>query len=231
MTLINTIIDLLPQIIILSILFDISRYIGKSKEIKFKNEILDLNTNKKYALHDIKNIYSDIYDLHELNEYSINKIQKFINHIKGNLLKSDTKYYYYSILIGTFKRINGEEKKYTNDKDSLLPLLTIVSEELNEEKKFFGLNTREREIFISLVNNSELSESDSKSILELKDIITNRYQELIKKDEKSDRLSKRSIRLGYISLLITAVSVYYSFILDKEIINDSVKETFIKKKT
>lgn len=90
-------------------------------------------------------------------------------------------------------------------------LISSILQELDEEKKFFGLNVREREIFRDLTKNKSLSESDTKSILELKDIVINRYQELIKKDEQSDRLSKISIRLGLISLLATVVGLYYSF--------------------
>lgn len=72
-------------------------------------------------------------------------------------------------------------------------MLSPILEELNEETKFFDLNIREREIFISLTKNTNLSESDSKSISELKDIVINRYQELIKRDEQSDRLSIKNI--------------------------------------
>jgi len=220
-------IELIPPLIGVLIMFDILRYLDKQDEIKFKNEILDLDGNKEHSLNDIKSIFSDIFNFNvtidELSEYNIKRIQRLLDNVKGNLTKRNTKYYHYSIIVGILIELLKKQKVYANDKDQLISSISKILKELEEEKKFFGLNARETEIFIDLTKNKNLSEADYKSILELKDIVINRYQELIKRDEQSDRLSKRSIRLGYISLLITAVSVYYSFFSDKFAEKDAVK--------
>jgi len=220
-------IELIPPLIGLLIMFDIFRYLDKHEEIKFKNEILDLDGNKEYSLSDIKSIFSDVFNFNatidELSEYNIKRIQRLLDNVKGNLTKRSTKYYHYSVIIGILIEVLKKQKIYDNDKDNLICTVSKILKELETEKKFFGLNARETEIFMDLTKNKNLSEADSKSILELKDIIINRYQELIKRDEQSDSLSKRSIRLGYISLVITAVSVYYSFFSDNVIEENTIK--------
>ena len=196
-------------------MLDFLRYIVKKDEINFKNEILDLDGKNEHSLNDIKSIFSDVFNFNattdELSEHNIKRIQRYLENVKGNLTKRNTKYYNYSVIIEMFIKLFKKQKVYDNDKDKLIHSVSNILKELAEEKKFFGLNTRETEIFMDLTKNKNLSEADSKSILELKDIIINRYQDLIKRDEQSDRLSKVSIRLGYISLLVTAVSVFYSF--------------------
>lgn len=196
-------------------MLDFLRYIDKKDEINFKNEILDLDGKNEHSLNDIKSIFSDVFNFNattdELSEHNIKRIQRYLENVKGNLTKRNTKYYNYSVIIEMFIKLFKKQKVYDNDKDKLIHSVSNILKELAEEKKFFGLNTRETEIFMDLTKNKNLSEADSKSILELKDIIINRYQDLIKRDEQSDRLSKVSIRLGYISLLVTAVSVFYSF--------------------
>jgi hypothetical protein len=232
------IIELIGLFIPLLIILDIAQGYFDYSEIKFKNAILDLDTDKEYSLKKIKTIFSNIHkltvDIDDLSEFNIKRIQKLVNHVQGNLSESDTKYFSYCFICGILTKLLNKQKNYKNDKDKLLHLLTGITNELEEEKKFFGLNKREKEIFLDLKKNKNLSESDLKSISELKDIILNRYQELITKDEKSERLSKRSIYLGYISLLITAVSVYYSF-SDKDIVkttnNHTDKQVTLKKKT
>lgn len=208
-------IELILPIIGLVIVVDVFRCIEKYSEIRFKNEILDLDVNNKYSLNDIKTIFLNICDFNsnidELSEYNIKRIHRLLNQVKGNLLKKQTTYYNFSFIFGILIKLTKKQKKYDNDKNKLLNLISSILQELDEEKKFFGLNVREREIFRDLTKNKSLSESDTKSILELKDIVINRYQELIKKDEQSDRLSKISIRLGLISLLATVVGLYYSF--------------------
>lgn len=188
------IIDLLLPLLGLFILLDILRFIDIQNEIKFKNTILDLDINKKYTLQDIK------------------RIQKYIDQVQGNLLRTDTSYYDYFLSVGFFTTLFSLKKEYRNNKIELSNLLVNVLHELDDEKKFFGLNKREKEIFLDLNKNSNLTDSDLKSILELKDIVVNRYQELMKRNEQSDRLSKISIRLGYISLLITVISLYISYV-------------------
>jgi len=209
-------IELILPIIVL-LLLDIFFYLDKQSGIKFKNEILDLNINEKYVLNDIKSIFlntSDFnFNIDEFSEYNIKRIQKYIEQVKGNLLKNDTQYYTSSIILGILKKLLIKQKKYNNDKKQLLNILNNIIDDLNEEKKFLGLNAREIEIFTDLMKNKNLSEADSKSILELKDIILNRYQELIKRDEQSDRLSKHSMNLGYISLIIAVISFSYSSFL------------------
>jgi len=209
------IIDLTLPLVGLLVMLDVLRYLDKNDEVKFMNTILDLNVEKKYIFKDVKSIFAHACNLNvnidDLSEYNIKRIQKLINNIEGNLLKSDTRYYDNSIIIGGLIKIFGRYKDYKNNKNELLNLLSNVLKELDEEKKFFGLNKREKEIFLDLNHNKNLSDSDIQSILELKDIIVNRYQELMKRNEQSDRLSKISIKLGYISLIITAIGFYMSY--------------------
>lgn len=209
------VIELLLPLLGFFILLDILRFIDKQNEIKFKNAILDLDINQKYTLQDIKRIFTDINDLvvnvDDISEYNIKRIQKYIDQVQGNLLRTDTGYYDYFLSLGIFTILFSKKKVYRNNKTKLSNLLANVLNELDNEKKFFGLNKREKEIFLDLNKNSNLTDSDLKSILELKDIVVNRYQELIKRNEQSDSLSKISIRLGYISLLITAISLYISY--------------------
>lgn len=179
------------------------------EDVKFQNEILDLDTEKQYSLNEIKSIFLDTYgkDLDGLNEYYIKHMAKLIEQIKGNLLKKETVYYTLP-LTGILTKIFKKQKVYKYDKSKLLNIVSSILDELKEEKKFFGLNTREREILISLSRNENLSEVDKRSILELKDIVTNRYQELLKKNEQSNVLSKRSMKVGYISLIITFITSF-----------------------
>ncbi|MFW2578441.1 hypothetical protein [Aliarcobacter butzleri] len=179
-------------------------YANTVKDVNFKNRILDLDTSKLYSLDNIKRIYSDTYmstrNINEFGEASIKNICNLIEQVEGNLHNKETKYYDF-IIFKIFKKKNI----YNNDKNKLLTITSQILDELSEEKKFFGLNTREREILKDLSINANLSEADKKSIFELKDIVTNRYKELLNRNEQSDRLSKKSMRLGYISLFITFV--------------------------
>jgi len=208
------IVDLILPVAGLFILVDIMRFFETKNETKFKNTVLDLNINQTYTLQEIKKIYIDIGDFgvnaDDISEYSIKKIHKCLDQVQGNLLKTDTRYYDYFLTTGFFTNLFAKQKEYKNNKTELLNLLSNVLIELDNEKKFFGLNKREKEIFLDLHKNSNLTGSDLKSMLELKDIVVNRYQELMKRNEQSDRLSKNSIRLGLISLLITVISLYMS---------------------
>lgn len=181
------------------------------EDIKFRNEILDLDTERQYSLNEIKNLFRDIYkykkSLHEFNEYHIKHIIKLLEEVKGELVKKETKYYTLP-MAETLSKIFSKQKVYKNNKSKLLVILSSILDELKEEKNFFGLNTREREILISLSRNENLSEVDKRSILELKDIVTNRYQELIKNNEQSNILSKRSMKVGYVSLIITFITSF-----------------------
>jgi hypothetical protein len=204
-------INSLLQLLLIGIGFYIIFFFEVRKDIKFQNEILDLDVEKKYSLDEIKGIFLDTYkfkiNIDELNEYNIKRITRLIEQVKGNLSKKETRYYEAPI-IGTLLKIFNKQKTYQNDKKKLLALLSSILEELKEEKTFFGLNTREREILKSLSKNEQLSEVDKRNIFELKDIVTNRYQELLKKNEQSNELSKKSMRLGYISLIITFITSF-----------------------
>ncbi|MFW2597772.1 hypothetical protein ACN9JZ_03530 [Aliarcobacter butzleri] len=186
-------------------------YIDIRRDLKFQNEILDLDIEKQYSLNDIKSIFLDTYqfrmNIDELDEYNIKRIIRLIEQIQGNLLKKETKYYE-PFLFNTILRLFKKQKTYNNDKEKLSSLLSTILNELSEEKKFFGLNTREREILKSLSKNVNLSEVDKRSISELKDIVTNRYQELLKRNEQSNKLSKISIYLGGIGLIIALIGFF-----------------------
>jgi len=228
------IIELIGLFIPLFIVLDLAQGYFDFSETKFKNTILDLDVDKEYSLKKIKTIFSSInklsVNIDDLSEYNIKRIQKLINHVQGSLSETDTKYFDHCFICGVLSK----QKSYQNNKDKLLCLLSNIIDELEEEKKFFGLNKREKEIFLDLSKN--VSESDLKSISELKDIVLNRYQELMTKDEKSERLSKISMRIGYISLFCTAISVYFSFfqetyLVEKDNINYSNKQVIIKEHT
>jgi len=186
-------------------------YIDIRRDLKFQNEILDLDIEKQYSLNDIKSIFLDTYqfrmNIDELDEYNIKRIIRLIEQIQGNLLKKETKYYE-PFLFNAILRLFKKQKTYNNDKEKLSSLLSTILNELSEEKKFFGLNTREREILKSLSKNVNLSEVDKRSISELKDIVTNRYQELLKRNEQSNKLSKISIYLGGIGLIIALIGFF-----------------------
>lgn len=177
-------------------------YANTVKDVNFKNRILDLDTSRLYSLDDIKRIYSNTYmstrNINEFGEASIKNICNLIEQVEGNLHNKETKYYDF-IIFKIFKKKNI----YNNDKNKLLTITSQILVEIENEKKFFGLNTREREILKDLSINTNLSEADKKSIFELKDIVTNRYKELLNRNEQSDRLSKKSMKLGYISIGIT----------------------------
>ncbi|MFW3380112.1 hypothetical protein [Aliarcobacter butzleri] len=204
-------IELLPIFSPLSILLIsiyIIYYFDTRRDLKFQNEILDLDVEKKYSINDIKSIFLDTYqfriNIDELSEYNIKRLNRLIEQVQGNLSKKETKYYE-PFIFNTILKLFKKQKIFKNDKEKLLTLISTILDELAEEKKFFGLNTREREILINLSTNNQLSEVDKRSISELKDIVTNRYKELLNRNEQSDRLSKKSMRLGYISLFITFV--------------------------
>lgn len=186
-------------------------YIDRRKDKKFQNEILDLDVEKKYSINDIKSIFLDTYqfsmNIDELSEYNIKRLNRLIEQVQGNLSKKETKYYE-PFLFNTILRLLKKQKTYNNDKEKLSTLLSTILDELSEEKKFFGLNTREREILKSLSKNVNLSEVDKRSISELKDIVTNRYQELLKRNEQSNKLSKISIYLGGIGLIIALIGFF-----------------------
>ncbi|MFY4810794.1 hypothetical protein ACOTWH_09240 [Aliarcobacter butzleri] len=193
----------IPSILMVIIAYSL-HYANTVKDVNFKNRILDLDTSKLYSLDNIKRIYSDTYmstrNINEFGEASIKNICNLIEQVEGNLHNKETKYYDF-IIFKIFKKKNI----YNNDKNKLLTITSQILAEIENEKKFFGLNIREREILKDLSINANLSEADKKSIFELKDIVTNRYKELLNRNEQSDRLSKKSMRLGYISLFITFV--------------------------
>ena len=97
-------IELILPIIGLMIVVDVFRCIEKYSEIRFKNEILDLDVNNKYSLNDIKTIFLNICDFNsnidELSEYNIKRIHRLLNQVKGNLLKKETTYYNFSFIFG-----------------------------------------------------------------------------------------------------------------------------------
>ncbi len=207
-------IELLPIFSPLSILLIsiyIIYYFDTRRDLKFQNEILDLDVEKKYSINDIKSIFLDTYqfriNIDELSEYNIKRLNRLIEQVQGNLSKKETKYYE-PFLFNTILRLLKKQKTYNNDKEKLSTLLSTILDELSEEKKFFGLNTREREILKSLSKNVNLSEVDKRSISELKDIVTNRYQELLKRNEQSNKLSKISIYLGGIGLIIALIGFF-----------------------
>lgn len=207
-------IELLPIFSPLSILLIsiyIIYYFDTRRDLKFQNEILDLDVEKKYSINDIKSIFLDTYqfriNIDELSEYNIKRLNRLIEQVQGNLSKKETKYYE-PFLFNTILRLFKKQKTYNNDKEKLSSLLSTILNELSEEKKFFGLNTREREILKSLSKNVNLSEVDKRSISELKDIVTNRYQELLKRNEQSNKLSKISIYLGGIGLIIALIGFF-----------------------
>lgn len=207
-------IELLPIFSPLSILLIsiyILYYFDTRRDLKFQNEILDLDVEKKYSINDIKSIFLDTYqfriNIDELSEYNIKRLNRLIEQVQGNLSKKETKYYE-PFLFNTILRLLKKQKTYNNDKEKLSTLLSTILDELSEEKKFFGLNTREREILKSLSKNVNLSEVDKRSISELKDIVTNRYQELLKRNEQSNKLSKISIYLGGIGLIIALIGFF-----------------------
>ncbi|MCG3651950.1 hypothetical protein L5F32_06660 [Aliarcobacter butzleri] len=193
------------------ILIYILYYFDTRRDLKFQNEILDLDVEKKYSINNIKSIFLDTYqfriNIDELNEYNIKRLNRLIEQVQGNLSKKETKYYE-PFMFNTILKLFKKQKIYKNDKEKLLTSLSTILDELAEEKKFFGLNTREREILKSLSMNKNLSEVDKRSILELKDIVTNRYQELLKRNEQSNKLSKISIYLGIIGVIIAVVGFY-----------------------
>lgn len=205
------ILPLLETISIALVFIYILYLIDTTKDLKFQNEILDLDVEKEHSLNDIKSIFVDTYkfkiNIDELSEYNIKRIIRLIEQVKGNLSKKETNYYEPFILNDILKLLK-KLRKYNGDKDKLLKLLSKILDELAEEKKFFGLNTREREILIDLNKNERLSDVDKKSISELKDIVTNRYQELLKRNEQSNKLSKVSIYLGVLGLVIALIGFF-----------------------
>lgn len=205
------ILPLLETISIALVFIYILYLIDTTKDLKFQNEILDLDVEKEHSLNDIKSIFVDTYkfkiNIDELSEYNIKRIIRLIEQVKGNLSKKETNYYEPFILNDILKLLK-KLRKYNGDKDKLLKLLSKILDELAEEKKFFGLNTREREILIGLRKNERLSDVDQKSISELKDIVTNRYQELLKRNEQSNKLSKVSIYLGVLGLVIALIGFF-----------------------
>ncbi len=205
------ILPLLETISIALVFIYILYLLDTRKDLKFQNEILDLDVEKEYSLNDIKSIFVDTYkfkiNIDELSEYNIKRIIRLIEQVKGNLSKKETNYYEPFIFDSILKLLK-KLRKYNGDKDKLLKLLSKILDELAEEKKFFGLNTREREILIDLHKNERLSDVDKKSISELKDIVTNRYQELLKRNEQSNKLSKVSIYLGVLGLVIALLGFF-----------------------
>lgn len=196
-------------------------YSSTVKDVNFKNKILDLDTNKEYSLDDIKRIYSNTYmstrNINEFGETSIKNICTLIEQVNGNLHNKETKYYDFIVL-----RIFRRKNKYDNDKNKVLAITSKILDEIENEKKFFGLNIREREILKDLSKNNNLSEADKRSISDLKDIVTNRYKELLNRNEQSDKISKKAMNLGYISIGIT---LFWSSDSLKNALTDTLKNT------
>ncbi|WP_066222617.1 hypothetical protein [Aliarcobacter cryaerophilus] len=204
----NTLVNMvIPISIFFVIIIDFFFFIEESNGVKFKNAILDLDTNKLYSLKDIENIFMNANNRSSIDDYSFISIEKYIKQVKGNLLDKNTKYYTYtfciSYIINIFRR-----RKYINNKESLVIILSSILQELENEKKFFGLNSKEKELAKELSLSNNLSDVDRKNINELKDIVTIRYKELLDRNEQSDRISKKAMRLGYISIGLTVIASF-----------------------
>lgn len=197
----NILYAILPILILLIIIHDFFYFIEVSHNVKFKNLILDLDTEKSYSLNDIESIYMNTNNRSFINEYNLISIEQYIKQIKGNLIVKNTKYYTYTFCISYIINI-FRQRKYNNNKENLIKILSSILEEIANEKKFFGLNTREKEIFRDLITNTNLNDSNKAKLDELKIIVTDRYQELLKKNEESNKLSTKSMRVGYISLTV-----------------------------
>lgn len=216
----------LPAFIILLFLTDVMNALIMKEYVSFQNTIMNLNVeNVSYSLKDIKNIYCDTLKLNvnsdELSEFHIKKIHRLLSNVDANLLKDKATYYYaletnkIFIMLVSFFFKKKSLQCYHNDKSKKTILKTIIQNilnELDEEKKFFGLHTREKYLFSKLMNNENINNENKEHIFELKNIVLSRYQELVKKEDTSEKLSKRSLKVGYIGLFLGLISCWDIFI-------------------
>lgn len=204
----STIDILIIYIFLIVLALDFINYASIRFDIKFKNAILDLDTNKDYSLNDIKDIFLFTHkNITILNEHNFIHIDKLIHKVKGNLLTKNTEYFISNTSINIIFRLIFRNKKHENDKDKLLKILSSVLIEIDKEKQFFGLNTREKKIFQDLISSTSLNKSDLAKLEELKIIITDRYQELLNEYEKSNKSAKSSKKYAIIGILFSLISL------------------------
>lgn len=182
-------------------------YLEMRDTVKFKNAILNLDVNKSYSLQDIEKIYMYIFRVRTINEYNLNNMDKFIKQVIGNLLLKETNYELYYLSQNILKILKIKQKTYTNDKEKLLDILKSVLLEIDKEKQFFGLDSREKKIFQDLITSNYLKENDIGKLEELKIIITDRYQKLLDEYEKSNKNAKSAKKYARIGIVVTLISL------------------------
>lgn len=193
------VIEIIPLVIILLILVDLMNLMSNYYSVKFMNSILDLQSNKKYRLDEIKGLYINDLNLNitigEMSDYSIRKISTLLTKVKSNLLLNDTKTFSSSF----FTKILFEKTLdlTREQKEDFINILLEIEKEIERESKLFGLNKREKDIFSKLLTYDNVKND----IYELKDILVSRYKELIEKEELNKRYTKYSIRVGIISFI------------------------------
>ncbi|OCL85718.1 hypothetical protein AAX26_01785 [Aliarcobacter thereius] len=203
---------ILIYMFLLTLLLDFINYAYIKFDIKFKNAILDLETNRTYSLDYIKSIFLFTHpNIRILNDHNLNNIEKLIIQIQGNLLASNSTYFTANTIMNKIFRLFRKNKIYENDKYKLLEIISSILVEIDKEKQFFGLNTREKKIFQDLTSSTSLDKSDLAKLEELKIIITDRYQELLDEYEKSNKQSKISKIFAIIGLVSTLISTIFLF--------------------
>lgn len=200
--------EMLLMLVVLFILLNFMSLMNNYTDTKFMNNVLSLDIKyDKYSLEYFKNLYSLSLNINlsydDLSENHIKKIDRLLSKVKGSLLLENTTFFS-STFIGEIFNKFIIKKNYEKDidfKSRLRKIIEDVQNELKKEKELFGLNRREKEIFSSLLNENSLDKNSKKDIYELKEIFVNRYEELILKEEKSDKNTKWSKKLTIISLL------------------------------
>lgn len=200
--------EMLPMLVVLFILLNFMSLINNYTDTKFMNNVLSLDIKyDKYSLEYFKNLYLLSLNINlsydDLSENHIKKIDRLLSKVKGSLLLENTTFFSSTFIGEMFNKfiIRKNYEKDIDYKSRLKKIIKDVQNELKKEKELFGLNRREKEIFSSLLNENSLDENSKKDIYELKEIFVNRYEELILKEEKSDKNTKWSKKLTIISLL------------------------------
>lgn len=202
-----------PYFMSIFVILDILNYMMTNESARFRNELLDLDTDKTYSLDDIKRLYIDIYKYfvteNDLSETSIDNVQKHITLVRGHLLKKVPHYYSGSLIMDIILRRVFSIKYDCKNKDKLEVILSNITEEIENEKEFFGLAAREKDVFKSLRCSKSLSDGDKKNIDELKETVAGRYQELLKNTEKEKEARKKS---NMLTIVFGIVGTYLSYL-------------------